>query len=421
MPIAMTKSRAYLILFSLMLVNLLGTSGLALPFPILAPLFLGESGSALAEFGGWPKELLLALVLAIYPLGMLLGGSFIGALSDLHGRKPVLLISLALSVLGYLLSGWAIAIEHYPLFLLARFATGICEGNIAISRAIAADLHPVIDKTRAFSWLYAMMYGGWLLGPLAGGYLMLISAQTAFYAAAIALMLTVLLVWIAIEESHAQASGYNKGLLKAISEHNSFTLLKLPAIKPLFLAYLLLTLGLNGFYEFFAPYLVVDHDYDSIGIGHMTAVQTLAMVLVSALVVERLAKRFSSLSIISVALLGLAVSLLLAPWLSPDVIPSYFFITGALIATYNGLLPVYVSDRFSELGQGKLMGLLTSTFFLANVLIALIGGAVALFGPSWSIFISGLMVLSGRFLLLRYFKQSSKAAHAPQPATLSSD
>lgn len=417
----MPPSRAYLILFSLMLVNLLGTFGMALPFPILAPLFLAEPGSALAQFAGWPPALLLALTLAIYPLGMLLGGSFIGALSDLYGRKPILLFSLLLSVLGYLLSGWAIAIEHYPLFLLARFATGICEGNIAISRAIASDLHPVIDKTRAFSWLYAMMYGGWLLGPLAGGYLMLISPQAAFYVAALAMLLTAMLVWVAIKESHNPTSNYDKGLLQAISEHNSFTLLRLPSLKPLFIAYLLLTLGLNGFYEYFAPYLVVHHHYDSVGIGHMTAIQTLAMVLVSAFVVERLAKRIASISIINGALLGLAVFLLLAPWLSSAAIPGYFFITGALIAAYNGLLPVYVSDRFAHISQGKLMGLLTSTFFLANVIIALVGGAIALFGPDWSLFLSGLMLLWGRSLLLRYFKDASAPALDTPSEPVSSD
>ena len=160
-------------LVAVMLVSLLGTAGVALPYPVLSPYFLDpDNVNDLTHFLGLPPKLLLGVLLSLYPLGLIVGSSVIGALSDVYGRKPLLIISLVAAALGYGLTGYAAAIESYPLFALARFLTGICEGNIAVSRAVALELHPVINRTRAISLLYATNYAGWLIGPLSGGYLM---------------------------------------------------------------------------------------------------------------------------------------------------------------------------------------------------------------------------------------------------------
>ena len=138
------------ILFIIMLVSFLGTIGIALPYPVLAPYFIDYPANELTRFMGFHPKMLLGFSLAIYPLGMLIGSIYIGALSDHYGRRKVLLITLLGSVVGYMLTALAIYHESFVFFILARLVTGICEGNIAIARAIAADLHPRIDRTRAF-------------------------------------------------------------------------------------------------------------------------------------------------------------------------------------------------------------------------------------------------------------------------------
>ena len=40
-------------------------------------------------------------------------------------------------------------------------------------------------------------------------------------------------------------------------------------------------------------------------------------------------------------------------------------------AVYNAVLPSWCSERFGHLGQGAVMGLISTTFYLANILIAL--------------------------------------------------
>ncbi|MCP4274217.1 MAG: MFS transporter, partial [Gammaproteobacteria bacterium] len=175
-----TKGRAWMMLVITMLISFLGTAGIALPYPVLAPYFLDYPANDLTHFAGIDPKLLLGVALALYPLGMLVGGSFIGALSDLYGRRLILVVTLAGTSVGYLLTAYAVIIESYPLFLLSRLLSGVCEGNVSIARAMAAELHPHIEKVKAMSLLFTTVYAGWLFGPLAGGYLMALGIGWVF-------------------------------------------------------------------------------------------------------------------------------------------------------------------------------------------------------------------------------------------------
>ena len=87
-------------LFSVMLVVLFSSAGIALPYPILAPLFLNEV-SALTTFADLPSKILLGIILAIYPLGVIFGSSVLGAASGIYGRKKTLVITLVLTAVSY--------------------------------------------------------------------------------------------------------------------------------------------------------------------------------------------------------------------------------------------------------------------------------------------------------------------------------
>lgn len=400
----MTQTKARLILFTTMLVSIISTIGIALPYPVLAPLFLTEGGNNLSNFMHIEPKLLLAILLAIYPFGMLLGSSFIGALSDSYGRKRVLLISLLLSTAGYVLTVIAVITEHFLLFFIARFVTGLFEGNISIVRAIAGDLHPVIDKARSFSWLYAITYLGWLIGPLLGGYLMLHGAVMVFCVAAVAVAASSLLVWLWVPETSINSQLSQTSLLSKIRQHNSFGLLKIPLIKHIFWIYLLIMLGLNGLYEFMPVWLVDQFQFNSLQIGWANAIFTMLMVITSALIVERVKQRLGLLSTIFCGLISLSVLMLSVFWIPLTYLYLYVALMGIANALYNGLLPVFISDTFSQQNQGRLLGLLSSTFCLANMLFALLGGVISLLGAQWSIFAGGIMLMAGFFYLL-VFKQ----------------
>lgn len=418
----MHTQQAYRALFAILLLTLLSVAGIAMPYPILSPLMLGDTANALNQFLGLPPKLLLAVLLSGYPLGMLVGSSFIGSLSDVYGRKNTLLVSTICSGLSYFATALAIYYQQYVLLLCARIITGMCEGNVSVGRSISVDLHPVIDKTRSLSWIYAVTYSGWLLGPLAGGYLMQFGAETAFIIAGMLMVLALGTVVFFIQETNTnkrapdklnQASQGQQSIWALAVRNNSFTLLRRKTMRHVFFLYLFVMLGLNAFYEYYAVWLVETFNYDSIGIGHTTATLTLFMIIVSALIVERAKQWLGMRHVISFGLALFAVTLYCSVWVEQATLVWFFASCGAAISLFNALLPLFFSESVSSDEQGKLFGLTTSTFCLGSFSIALVGGAISLIGAVWTIVSGGIFITIG-LLYFNWF--ATHIAASPSPA-----
>jgi len=386
-------------LYAVMLVSFLGTAGIALPYPLLSPLFLdAPSSSGITQFLGLPPTILLGIVLALYPFGMLIGGSFIGALSDVYGRKPILLVTMFIAVLGYLLTGYAAAEESYALFAFARFMTGLCEGNIAVSRAVALDLHPEIDRNRSVALVYSTVYAGWLVGPLFGGYVASYGVDTVFYVAGLVTLVAMVPVQIALKRRGPDRPREGS-VWKAMSRDNSLRLLKVREIRPLIIYHQLYTLGLNAFYEFYPVWLVERWSFGSVAIGWATFSITLAMVLASVFGIGALTRRIPGLGLVIVGNLVLGGTFLLVPLSGPHSVFAIFALCGALIALTNTVFPAHMSERFEEHGQGRVMGLLTTSFCFTNVVMAILGSIVAVFNPSWPLLTAGMLCVTASFWL----------------------
>ncbi|WP_299491493.1 MFS transporter [uncultured Shewanella sp.] len=397
--------KAYLVFASVLLVTVLSTAGIALPYPILAPLFMGEQLNELNQFMGITPELLLGFSLAIYPLGIFLGGSFIGALSDSYGRKKLLVYTLFISVIGYFITAYAIMSQQYLLFIFARFLTGVCEGNLSIARAIALDLGHKIDKTRAMSLIAAASFLGWLVGPLAGGYLAQYGAEVAFQMAGIAVFLCMIFVIIVITETHDVTQ--SQSFLVLLKSNNSLVLLKQPIILNIFIFQFIFCLGLNAFYEFYPVWLVVERNYESSMIGETTAIMTLSMMLASVLLVTKLKRFFGLLPTIVVTLILSALFMGILPLFSGTMMILFFALTGIMIAIYNGLLPVYMSDINKHVGNGALMGLLTVTFCIANAVIAIFGSLMLVLSVALPLYLGAALIALSSLLVIKFAYQKN--------------
>jgi predicted MFS family arabinose efflux permease len=386
------KFKAQKTLYSVMLVVLFSCAGIALPYPVLAPIFLNEI-SPLTTFADLPGKISLGIILAIYPLGVILGSSVLGAASGLYGRKKTLLITLVLTIIGYVLSALAVVAESFLMLIFARFITGIFSGNISIAKAIAVDLSPTLDKTHTFNLVNATGYIGWLLGPLAGGLLAVYGLDAVFYLAAIALVIALLSVTFFLQADASELNQSNVKFSQLFSKQNSFALLANTKIRRIFLIYLLATLGLNAYYEFYPVWLVENFNFTSLNIGYITVVLTLCMTITSVFFVKKL-KLIMGLkfgAIFGMILMAVLFSLHLL--LTETNVWPVYAITGIAIAIFNGLLPVYISEQYADIEQGQLMGLITTTFSVANVLMALIGSALALLGAHWAILFGAILLI----------------------------
>ena len=112
--------------------------------------------------------LTVALLAVVYSVAQFSAAPILGWLSDRSGRRPVLLLSVLGSALGYYLFGIGGAL--WVLFL-SRLIDGITGGNISTAQAYIADVTPPQDRAKNFALMGAVFSLGFILGPAIGGVL----------------------------------------------------------------------------------------------------------------------------------------------------------------------------------------------------------------------------------------------------------
>jgi DHA1 family bicyclomycin/chloramphenicol resistance-like MFS transporter len=141
--------------------------------------------------------------LSAFMLGVALGQLVLGPLSDRFGRKPVLLIHVALYVAAS--AGCAVAPDIGTL-IASRLVQGFaaCSAHV-MSRAVIRDRLEREDSARMFSWVMIVHGLAPLAGPIAGAHLAVAFGWRSVYLAVGAYAAVVLLVLaIMLRESLAR-------------------------------------------------------------------------------------------------------------------------------------------------------------------------------------------------------------------------
>ncbi|HYM27718.1 MAG TPA: MFS transporter, partial [Steroidobacteraceae bacterium] len=122
----------------------------------------------------------------------------LGALSDAHGRRPVLLLGFSGLALSFLATGLATALW---MLIAVRMVSGALMANMSVSNAYVADITPPEDRGRRFGMLGAMFGIGFILGPVLGGLLGALDVRLPFFAAGSLALLNLAYGWFVLPES----------------------------------------------------------------------------------------------------------------------------------------------------------------------------------------------------------------------------
>ncbi len=357
------------------LLGLLSTTGASLPYPILPPMFAAEAHNSLNNFLGLPPKLLFGIALTVNPIGLVIGSALLGPLSDRYGRRPILLATALGAAAGHALTALALVMQSYPLFILARFGTGLLEGNGAVARALVAEKLEGPQRMRALSLVNGSLHLGWLVGPVLAGFTLGFGVTVPFWVAVAALILAAALVAITVPRA-AKAPADGASWWQVARSHHAMNLLRFPELRTLFIVQLALTCGITGFYEYYPLWLVEQGGYDARGIATinmaMCAIMTLAALIAGRQSSMEPLHRASWLAFgLAASVAGVALGNL---WIGMVAICLF----GLPNAFYNATVQSWAADRFAAHGQGSVMGLLSMTFCLANIVMAAIGSVLTL-------------------------------------------
>ena len=88
-----------------------------------------------------------SFLFAIFSIAQFFATPIIGKLSDRFGRRPLLIISLAGTVIGNLLAGTA---PNAAVLFFARFLDGVTGGNISVAQAVISDVTTPENRAKGF-------------------------------------------------------------------------------------------------------------------------------------------------------------------------------------------------------------------------------------------------------------------------------
>lgn len=401
------RNSRLLTIFFMVFVDLLGFS-LILP---LLPYYAESFGAT---------QVVTGLLVASYAAAQLIGAPLLGRLSDRIGRRPVLLVSVAGTIIGFLLLGFAPVLGKLfapllgfqsasPLIItilfISRILAGLTGGNITVAQAYIADVTDEQNRAKGLGLIGAAFGLGFIIGPAAGGILSQWGYNIpAFTAGGVAIM-NFIAIYLLLPESltseRREEMIQRKKLpftLKALVD-----VLRRPIVGPLLHVRFFYGLGFATFTGIFSLYT------QSIGLNAQTTGYILAYVgfisvIVQGVLIGQLTKRFrenwliiTGLWIMAAALLAWAFTTQL--WVLLVVILPLGLAGGVL----NTVLQSAISKSVHRDEVGGILGVAGSLEALTRVLAPSIGGLLLQSLGRWApgVFSAGIMVWAVTFAYRR--------------------
>jgi multidrug resistance protein len=292
-------SRARSPLLVLFLTVFIDMVGFGIVIPVL-PLY-AERFQASPMAIGWLTGIYSGMQIIFTPI--------LGKLSDRFGRRPVLMLSLAGTAVGFALMGIA---ESLVLLFVARIISGITGGNIAIPQAYIADVTTPETRSKWMGMIGAAFGLGFTFGPMIGGIMSRISYSAPFYFAAALTVANVILLYFILPESlpkEHRAKPHADAPVVEVFRHGNGWLFGLVVA-----TYFFLIVGFTIMTAFFALFTFRRFGYDAHANGYLFGFIGIVTVIVQGGLIGRLVAMFGETALARTGLVITAASLALLPF-----------------------------------------------------------------------------------------------------------
>lgn len=377
------------------------------------------------SFGAEPA--LITLLGASYSLMQFLFSPIWGRLSDRVGRRPIMLVSIAITSLGYCILGFA---DSIALLFVARMLSGLGGANIGTAQAIIADSTTPELRAKGMGLVGAAFGLGFIFGPIMGGYFVRFGLATPIFIAAGLCAVNLVLAFIILPETRFLRAekktvahlGFSWKTLKHASRH--------PGVARLFALYFYFSIAFSMMEQVLA--LFIEKTWVAGGTGtpellaqraaqmttHILVVVGVTATLVQGGLIGRLVKRFGERQLVILGIACVSASLLSIPL--TGAFDSYYWLAGLMIplafgaGVFNPSISSLLSRSVDADEQGGSLGLGQSLSALGRVVGPGFSGALFQINKGAPFWVGG--ALMGLCVLVAFTVRGSHRSH-PTPVS----
>jgi MFS family permease len=373
-----------------------------LGFGIVLPVMPRQAEPYLSGLSAEAKGAVIGVLFSIFSLMQFIFSPVWGRISDRIGRKPVLLISLAGSVVFYALYGFAVTLPASSaslaigLMLLARVGAGIAGASVGTAAAVIADCTPPERRAKGMALIGIAFGAGFTVGPLIAFFGLALFDQQPWGVGALASGLSFIALLVAIAIFKETRNPNNKAGKEYFSIRRTQEVLQMPTVGKLIFIYFLAIFAFAQFEATLA--LLTQSAFGMTDRDNFLVFATVGAVLMFAggayrpMVKKRSEQKLLGVGVV-LMILGLAGLALVAyltgryrDGMGSGAEKALFYLTMAIavvgFAFVNPSVSALVSKRSDPARQGEVMGVNQSFASLGRILGPFLGSVLFQAGAS---------------------------------------
>ena len=330
--------------------------GIVIPvLPHLIEEFVGSNARA---------GLLNGVFVALWAGMQFLASPVIGSLSDQYGRRPVILLSCAGLAADYVLMALA---PNLWWLAVGRLVAGVTSSSFTTIYAYMADITEPEKRARAYGLIGAAFSGGFVLGPVLGGFLGEFGPRVPFWVAGALSGVAFLYGLFILPESLPLEKRMPFSWRRANPVGAMILLKRHAELAGLAVVNFLLYFAHHVFSAVFVLYAGLRYGWGPWQVGALLAMVGVLDMIVQGVLVGPASKRFGDRATMIFGLCGGAVGIALMGWAPTGVAFIIAMFPNALWGLAMPTLQSLMTRRVGESEQGQLQGANMSVASIAGV------------------------------------------------------
>jgi len=344
----------------LAMVLFIDSAGIGLIIPVMPTLIEGLTGAGIdraAEIGGW--------LLFSYAMMQFLFAPIIGGLSDTYGRRPVLLVTLALLGVDYALMAWAPTLAW---LFAGRIISGIMGASWAAANSCIADSIASDKRGAAFGMLGGAAAAGFVFGPAIGGVIGQFGDRLPFVAAALLCAAGTIFGLIYFNETLPPEKRRPFDPFRANPFGSLIQMAKVPLVIGCIAAIFFIQLAAQSQISVWSYYGILKFSWTPIVIGMTITFSGVMFGITQGFLSGKSIARFGPVNTAKFSIYCSVPSYLIIAFAPNTAVILFSMVIGALAGMCFPALQQLMSERIDESSQGELQGAIASSISLTSII-----------------------------------------------------